>query len=192
MQFGDPAAKVRIIGKSRREIRVNQVPGQPEADNLRAQTHHVHIVVLHGLMCAVPIVQNRRANTSDLVGVDGGADAGAADHDAPLSGSGQDLAGSAPTAISEIDGVWVVGAHILDRVAALTQMRDQRLLQRKSSMIGANDDAHVIPSLPARQPIAHFPREKGPARLGWLSTSSAVSSGRPAPREQLPRRVAYH
>ena len=105
--FGDPAAKVRVIGKPRREIRVNQVPGQPEADDLRAQTHHVHIVVLHGLMGAVPVVQDGGANASDLVGGDRRADAGAANHDPTVGRAGQDLAGQRASDVGKVDGVGI-------------------------------------------------------------------------------------
>src|SRR5471030_1500334 len=60
------------------EIGRDQVLGEPRPDDLRADAHHVDVVMFHTLMRGVDVVAHRRANALHLVGADRGADAGAA------------------------------------------------------------------------------------------------------------------
>src|SRR3954454_15453012 len=54
------------------------------ADDLRAETQHVHVVVLDALVRAVGVVAHRRADAGHLARGDGRADAGAADEHGAL------------------------------------------------------------------------------------------------------------
>ncbi len=55
---------------------------QGGADDARAQHDHVHVVVLHALVCGVGIVAHAGANAGNLVGRDADAHARAADENA--------------------------------------------------------------------------------------------------------------
>src|SRR3972149_5397851 len=63
--------------------RLPQPHRQRVADAARAQAEHVHIVVLHALARGVRVVAEGGADAAHLVRGDAGADAAAADDDAP-------------------------------------------------------------------------------------------------------------
>src|SRR5207249_708042 len=68
----------------RAEERADQIGGEQRADDVRAETEDVHVVVLDALVGRVDVVADRGANSIQLAGRDGRSDARAADEDAAL------------------------------------------------------------------------------------------------------------
>ena len=66
------------------EIRFEEIEREPFADDLRAETADIRVVVLDALMGGMNIVAERGANTRHLVRRHARTDPRTADHDAPL------------------------------------------------------------------------------------------------------------
>src|SRR6187200_3498028 len=81
----------------RTQERAHELAGQLWADDLRAETEHVHVVVLDALVRRVRVVTDRGAYTGELAGGDRRADARPTDEDSALGVAVQnrvaDLAG---------------------------------------------------------------------------------------------------
>src|SRR6266404_7777425 len=81
-ELGDSPTEFLLCRKLSREIGRDQILGEPGADDLCADAHHVDVVMLDALMRGMDIVAHRGTNAFHLVGADRGTDAGAADHQA--------------------------------------------------------------------------------------------------------------
>src|SRR5450759_1018759 len=113
-----------------------------------AKCKHVGVVVFLGHPCRVAVVDQRAADTGDLVGRDTGADAGTAEDDANCCWICHDLAAYRCREVGIVDGAFTaVGAQVLDLVALERQCMDEERLEAKTAVIGANDDLHVLTSV---------------------------------------------
>src|SRR5437016_4519297 len=84
----------------------------------------------------------RGPGAADLVRGDAHADAGAADQDAALRPAVADLAGHFERVVRVIDAARVVRPDVDHFVAALSEQRDDALLDRNAAMVAPDGDFH--------------------------------------------------
>ena len=102
--------------------------------------------MFHRLMGRVDVVTDGRTDTAHLVGGDGGADAGAADHESAIGMSLGDRRRQRPADIGEVDGPLVERTDVVHLVPEMGDVLDDGCLEREARVVRADHDAHVEPT----------------------------------------------
>ena len=113
----DAPPEILLRRKFGSKKRGDQIIGEPRSNDLRANAHDIHIVMLDALVGRMDIVTDRGADTLHLVGRNRGTNTGAAHHDAAGDLSGDDLPRDRPCDIRKIHRIFVVGSDIDDLMA---------------------------------------------------------------------------
>ncbi len=107
------------------------------------EDNHVHIVVLHALVCRIGVVAHAGADAGNLVGRHADTDARAADQNAPLGHALLDGVSNLFGKVRIIVGlIAVVGAQIDDLMSLPGQVGADIFLQWESGVVGADDELH--------------------------------------------------
>lgn len=129
------------------QVGFENILGEQGSDDPCAHAEHVHIIVFHTLVRAIGVVTERSAHAVYLVYRNGGANSCTADHDSPLASSGKDFIAELLGDIGKIDGSRAVRADVFHVVAPGLKNLNERPLQRKSSVIGPDDEVPLNGSI---------------------------------------------
>ena len=141
-ELAHAAAEVLLGREPRVEEGLDQLERERRADDLGAEAHHVHVVVLDALVGRVDVVAERGPDARDLVGRDAGPDPGPADHDRPLGLAAADRVADPLGQVGEVDRLGRVGAEVGHLVAPGPQLLDDRPLEREPGVVASNRDLH--------------------------------------------------
>jgi hypothetical protein len=114
-------------------------------DDPRPERQHVHVVVLDALMRGIRVVADRRSDAAHLVDRDARADTRAADEDPTVRLTVLDRRPSrcAKSGSRRRDPTHPRRGRCTRDSAPHPQPADQRVLQRRSGVVGGEGDAHV-------------------------------------------------
>src|SRR5438445_3303910 len=163
LHLAKPAKVALLAGEAGSDEGARKIPRQGLADDAGSEAEDVHVVVLHALMRAVGVVAEAGPHAADLVGRDRGADAAAADENAPLGLSVGHRVRHRRRGVGVIVvGVEPGGAQIEHRVPVLPEHLGEGILEGQAGMIASDRDFHPrSPPRPAPRPpdrrCAHSP-----------------------------------
>src|SRR5439155_24005242 len=118
---------------------------------LRAETEHVHVVVLDALVRGVPIVADRGADAGDLRSGDRGAHARAADKHTALGRAGEDRVAD----LARLDGIVdprlrFIRSEVNDLVPEACHRLENPLPQLHSAVVESDRNLHRLYVTPPR------------------------------------------
>ena len=108
----------------------------------RANGHHVGIVVAAGHLCLQAVGAMGAADALDFIGGNGNADAGGADHNAPVTLALRHGPGGGSAEIGIVAALRGVAAEVLVLIAQLVQHCDDEFLQLIAAVVTAQCDFH--------------------------------------------------
>ena len=117
---------------------VHNLHGQHGTHHTGAQGHHIGVVVLAGEPGGHLVREQGAADALDLVGGDGCADAGGAQHDPAVTFPGGHRLGSGRYKIRVVAAGFPVGAKVLVGESPCFQMLLHRFLERVGAVVACN------------------------------------------------------
>src|SRR4029450_9156196 len=134
-----------------RQKRLDEIPRYGWSHRPAAHAKDIHVIVLDPLLGRKMIVDQRRANTLNLIGTHRRAHAAAADRYAAIHLARPDSRREGNTIVGIVVALsQAMSAKIDDLMPSVTKLGNQLLLQTKSAVIGGNSHAHISSSLFSR------------------------------------------
>jgi len=118
--------------------------GQHRPNDAAAQSEHIDVVVLHGLVRCVGVVNLRAANTFHFVGGDGGPGSGSTDDDSTVGAALNDGMSDGGGEVGIVDGFFGVCSQVGNRMTGGSDGGGQILFELEPGVIGGDGDAHVF------------------------------------------------
>src|SRR6266550_1109313 len=144
----------------RTQERAHELAGQLCADDLRAETEHVHVIVLAPLVRRLRVVTDCRSDARELAGGDRRADARAAHQYSALGDAVPDRAADLPRLVRIVDPRLRRISPEVDRlVPGAHDLLEHALAELDTAMVEGDRDPHRAVTLP-----------------GWKAPNSGVSS----------------
>ena len=131
-----------VVGELGADPGVDDLQSQILADHTGTQSHDVGVVVQAGHLGGPGLVQQSAADTVDLVGGDGSADAGGAQDDALLALAAGDSLGSGGDHVGIVAAGQGVAAKVDDLVTLSSQVRLHIILQVECAVITCDGNFH--------------------------------------------------
>src|SRR2546425_11781327 len=142
MALREPPQVPLLAGELCGEERPHDLVRKPRADHPRAETEHVHVVVLDGLMRRVAVVADRGADARKFIGGNRHAGSAAADDHASVDLTLAKHNGHGLGVVGVIHGSGAMRAEIENYVARLGQRGRQIPFHLVAGVVGSKSDSH--------------------------------------------------
>jgi len=138
----EAASVAFLTAESGFEERIDDFGCRRDPDDPRPEGEHVHVIVLHGLVRGVMVVDHGASHARDLVCSNRRASSGTADHDASFGIAADDRPTNGRGNVRIVDGIEGVGPDVDDGVARTLEVGMQVSFEGEPCMVCSDDDSH--------------------------------------------------